>query len=138
MKSWSFILFMMVLPVRSLHAQTIACFTIDDIRFDLNSAVLDDSGRRTLNGLAELMLERPDYFLEVWSFTNISGIEAKNNTLAQKRCDVVIDYLTSKGLPRSRILGKPYGAHHPIASERTPAGAARNRRVEFKVTLVKY
>jgi outer membrane protein OmpA-like peptidoglycan-associated protein len=61
-----------------------------------------------------------------------------NLKLAQKRVDVCIQYLISKGVQRSQLQGKAMGKCCPIAPETihgkdNPAGREKNRRVEYKV-----
>ncbi len=57
-----------------------------------------------------------------------------NHELATERALAVFEYLTKKeGVPASRLFIAGYGPTRPIASNRTAAGKAKNRRVEFVI-----
>jgi len=42
-------------------------------------------------------------------------------------------YLTSKGIPASRLTSEGYGETRPIATNNTAAGRQQNRRVEISL-----
>ncbi|MDR1995537.1 type VI secretion system protein TssL, long form [Azonexus sp.] len=56
-----------------------------------------------------------------------------NQVLSEKRAAAVADYLADKGVDRSRLEAVGKGADDPLADNATPAGRARNRRVEILV-----
>lgn len=58
---------------------------------------------------------------------------ASNLQLSQKRADAVKNYLISQGVAPSMITAHGYGAADPVASNATPAGRAKNRRVEIEL-----
>jgi len=40
-------------------------------------------------------------------------------------------YLVSKGVPAAQLTAKGFGPTNPVASNDTPEGRAKNRRVDF-------
>lgn len=63
---------------------------------------------------------------------NQGGADA-NKALSQRRADAVRDALVAAGVPASRIQAVGLGPSRPVADNGTPAGRARNRRVEVIV-----
>jgi outer membrane protein OmpA-like peptidoglycan-associated protein len=61
---------------------------------------------------------------------NIGNAE-NNLKLSAKRAQAVKNYLIKKGIVESRISAQGFGDSKPIAPNTTPAGRAKNRRVEL-------
>jgi chemotaxis protein MotB len=59
---------------------------------------------------------------------------ANNVDLSSKRAGAVVTYLTSQGVNPSLISAQGFGDTHPVASNDTPEGQAKNRRVEIVLT----
>jgi chemotaxis protein MotB len=59
---------------------------------------------------------------------------ANNIDLSSKRAGSVASYLTSHGVNHNLVSAQGFGAANPLASNTTPDGRARNRRVD--ITLV--
>jgi type VI secretion system protein ImpK len=57
-----------------------------------------------------------------------------NVVLSEKRAAQVASYFLAAGLPESKIKVEGVGNSQPLASDATPQGRAKNRRVEFFVT----
>ena len=56
---------------------------------------------------------------------------ANNIDLSSRRADNVVAYLTSQGVNPNIISAKGFGDTHPIVSNDTPDGRAKNRRIEI-------
>jgi OOP family OmpA-OmpF porin len=71
----------------------------------------------------------------VVGFADSTGNTAKNRSLSARRSKTVIDYLVLKYDMDLRRLVQPYGYgdSKPIASNKTAAGRAQNRRVEIRI-----
>ena len=54
-----------------------------------------------------------------------------NKELSYNRAVAVVDYLASKGVKRSLLSAQGFGEENPVASNDTPEGRAKNRRVEI-------
>ncbi|QHT72284.1 OmpA family protein [Rhodocytophaga rosea] len=53
--------------------------------------------------------------------------------LLEKRAKSVVNYLISKGISQNRLFLKGYGENKPIDTNKSEAGIANNRRVEFTI-----
>jgi chemotaxis protein MotB len=56
---------------------------------------------------------------------------ANNIDLSSRRADNVVAYLTSQGVNPNIISAKGFGDTHPVASNDTLDGRAKNRRIEI-------
>ena len=74
----------------------------------------------------------PEILVEIQGYTDSRGFQTLNQSLSQKRAQAVQDFLTGQGLDASRITSKGFGAANPAATNDTPEGRAKNRRVEIK------
>jgi len=76
----------------------------------------------------------PQVKATVAGFTDSVGKDAYNQSLSERRAQIVFDYLTSHGVAASRLEGPiGHGKGDPIDSNDTDAGRARNRRTELQV-----
>ena len=54
--------------------------------------------------------------------------------LGTRRANTVRNYLSSKGVERSRLASVSYGEERPLKAGETETAWTQNRRAEFKVT----
>ncbi|HET9657240.1 MAG TPA: OmpA family protein [Kineosporiaceae bacterium] len=102
------------------------------VNFGNGSAVLTPAGRNQLNAYAKILAAQGFRGGNVVGFSDNAGSFASNLTLSKRRVQTVMAYLT----PRARGVGLStawYGERYPVASNRTAAGKAANRRVELGV-----
>jgi len=102
------------------------------IEFQLGSATLTPSGQHILDELAEVLPQLSSQRIQIIGHTDSSGSRATNLALSQARADAVKAYLVGKGLSASRFDTTGAGPDQPAASNDTPTGRAKNRRIEFR------
>jgi outer membrane protein OmpA-like peptidoglycan-associated protein len=69
--------------------------------------------------------------ISIEGHTDNKGNPVFNLKLSAKRAEAVKKYLVKKGIEESRISAQGFGDAKPIATNVTPAGRAKNRRVEL-------
>ncbi len=71
--------------------------------------------------------------IEVGGHTDSIGSAAYNKKLSKSRAEAIRQVLVKRGIDASRIRTAGYGFEKPVAGNKTPAGRAQNRRIEFTV-----
>ncbi|HEX3008592.1 MAG TPA: OmpA family protein, partial [Bacteroidales bacterium] len=56
-----------------------------------------------------------------------------NTNLSEARAKAVVEYFSSHGIAKERLVYRGYAFSQPIAPNNTPDGRQMNRRVEFKI-----
>ncbi len=105
------------------------------IEFETGKATIKASSNQILDLIASIFIENETYVVEVQGHTDNTGKAEVNKELSQKRADAVMNYLVGKGVPAERLSAVGYGPDMPIADNKTKAGRAKNRRVEFKISF---
>ena len=105
--------------------------TLDDILFDVGKSDLKIGSRRTLDRVAEFLLEYPERQIEIEGHTDSSGSDVYNQRLSEQRAQSVARYLSTRGVSQRRIRSRGFGESQPVASNASHAGRQQNRRVEI-------
>jgi OmpA-OmpF porin, OOP family len=108
-----------------------------NILFNTGKYTLKSSSFKGLNDVAKIMTENPDMLLAIDGHTDSDGSEEMNQTLSDNRANAVKKYLVSKGVDESRISATGHGELEPIATNKTSAGKAQNRRSELTLSYFK-
>lgn len=103
------------------------------INFDFDQARIRPEEFATMHKVADILNTYPEAKVQLSGHTDYIGTEEYNIRLSQRRIDSVMVFLIDKEkVGRSRFfMPVGYGESKPIASNETPAGRFRNRRVEF-------
>ncbi len=102
------------------------------VYFNFDKAHVRQKYHDKLDQIAQVMLAHPDLKLEVKGYTDSRGSRSYNKRLSKRRAEQVKSYLMKKGVAASRIVVKPMGESHPIASNATARGRSLNRRAELR------
>jgi chemotaxis protein MotB len=107
----------------------------DQLLFASGQATLQPEGLPLLNEVAQLLNVDTRHPITVEGHTDnvpISSSKYPSNwELSTDRATTVVRYLIAKGVNRERLGAVGYADLHPIASNATAAGRAKNRRVEI-------
>jgi len=105
-----------------------------NVTFGFDKSVLTAADRKQLDDLATSLQSARGYILEVTGGTDSTGDATYNYQLSQRRADAVANYLQSKyNIPPHKFYLVGIGKDQQVASDRTAAGRAQNRRVEIKL-----
>jgi outer membrane protein OmpA-like peptidoglycan-associated protein len=107
---------------------------MSDVLFDTGSATLKPGAREKLAKISGILLAHPGLTLQIEGHTDSVGTDDFNQQLSERRSDSVRDFLAEEGVPASSMSAKGLGKTQPVASNDTPEGRQRNRRVELVVS----
>ncbi len=108
---------------------------VDKLEYDFAQASIREDYHTDLKQLARTVITE-DYVLSLRGHADSIGSYVANWKLSDKRALAVKDYLITQGVAPSRIVTTPYGSTLPIATNQTPEGRQRNRRVEIKLRKI--
>jgi outer membrane protein OmpA-like peptidoglycan-associated protein len=104
------------------------------VTFAFDKAVLTPADKKQLDGFAAALDNTRGYLLEVTGGTDSVGDAQYNYQLSQRRADAVVNYLATKyNVPPHKFYLIGIGKDRQIATDKTSAGRAKNRRVEVKL-----
>ena len=105
------------------------------IQFENAKATIKPNSYKILNDIAKIFIDNPTYIVEVQGHTDNVGKYDYNMDLSERRAQAVRTYLINQGVPAERLSAHGYGPDRPIDDNKTKAGRAKNRRVEFNITF---
>jgi outer membrane protein OmpA-like peptidoglycan-associated protein len=104
-----------------------------NLNFQTGKAIIAKSSYASLDALYKLLITKPNFKVLIEGHTDNVGNRQSNIRLSEARAKAVKDYLVKKGIEEERLVDKGYGPDRPVADNKTAAGKAKNRRVEFTV-----
>lgn len=105
-----------------------------NIQFEVGSDIVLPTSEPTLQELEQALVVAAGTRVEIHGHTDSAGSADYNFDLSKKRAAAVQAWLVShapSSFPTDRVAVFGHGAEQPIASNATPAGQAKNRRVEI-------
>jgi outer membrane protein OmpA-like peptidoglycan-associated protein len=126
-----------VLPFRVAENEgcPIIKFNAANVQFASGTSTLTKGAKTELNKAVTILTSQyPDIKVSIEGHTDNTGKPETNQKLSESRANAVKKYLVSKGVSADRLTASGFGAERPIEDNKTSAGKAKNRRVEFKLS----
>jgi OmpA-OmpF porin, OOP family len=121
--------------VETTSEKKIKGMKVGNIYFDYDKFELKAQEKSELNQVGKFLQDNPKAFVAVQGFCDSRGTPEYNMELSRRRSEAVTDYLMKNfKLDSGRVATMWYGEGNPVASNDTPEGRAKNRRVEVAVT----
>jgi len=105
------------------------------INFDFDKSNIRPDEYETMHRIAQILNTYPGTKVHISGHTDFIGTEEYNIRLSHRRVDSVMTFLNKKeGVDLNRFYYPVgYGKQKPIASNETPEGRFKNRRVDFVI-----
>jgi len=110
-----------------------ATAVLNNIFFDFDQYELKEKSKTELGNVIKFLKGKPNIKVEIGGHTDGDGSASYNKQLSLKRAQSVVSYLVEKGINKSQLEEKGYGADKPIKPNDTEENKQANRRIEFKI-----
>lgn len=107
--------------------------SINNLQFKADSSELLPDEIERLTKIAEILRSVPGAQLLVEGHTADTGNPVGEQNLSEERARAIAEALVQRGVKPERFICKGHGGKRPIASNKTPEGKAKNRRVEITI-----
>ena len=102
----------------------------DSVKFPVDGTQLSDEAKaRLLEFAQKLKTDNKNVYLEIQGYTDATGSPEVNLRLGEQRAEAVRRFMNEQGVALNRMNTISYGKDSPVASNKTRAGRAQNRRV---------
>ena len=107
--------------------------TIQNLQFKPNSSELLPGEENRLNQIAKVLKQAKNSMFLVEGHTASTGNISGEKQLSVERAYTITEELIKRGISAEKFIYKGSGSSKPIASNETPEGMAKNRRVEITI-----
>ena len=102
----------------------------DSVKFPVDSSKLSPEAQQRLQDFVEKLKNgNRNVYLEIQGHTDSAGPPSLNDRLGEERAETVRLFMNQHGVALNRMNTISYGEKDPVASNKTRAGRAQNRRV---------
>lgn len=105
------------------------------IRFAVNSARIRPAAARAIGAIARVARRCSNHALTINGHADRRGSIEDNRALSERRAESVRDLLTKQGAAADRLSIVGHGALLPLIDSQTRSAFAKNRRVDFDVSV---
>jgi outer membrane protein OmpA-like peptidoglycan-associated protein len=106
-------------------------FAVVPILFAFDQAEIMPASGEQVAAIAQALREKPDLCLRIEGHTDAVGDPVYNRDLSRFRAEAVKAALVALGAAEERLQALGRGSENPVEDNATPAGRAKNRRVEL-------
>jgi len=107
------------------------CWELDLVYFDTAKWNAQAKYNAILDEAIAVMKNNPGLKMSIEGHTDSMASVDYNQKLSERRADAVKGYFVKKGISKDRLITKGWGLSHPVSSNQTEEGRAKNRRVEL-------
>jgi OmpA-OmpF porin, OOP family len=107
-------------------------FKFQPIFFDHDKSEIKSEYYDYLNKIARVLDGHSDLRVKVTGHTDAVGSDAYNIELSERRAKAIVDYFRTQGIKEDKLEFDFKGKRMPAATNETPEGKQRNRRVDFE------
>ena len=104
-----------------------------DVQFDSGSFHVTPASKPRIKKFAQFLKRYPNAHVRIVGYTDASGNRIQNKILSTQRAQSVKNLLITYGIPGSKITVIGKGDLSPIATNDTPEGREKNRRIEAEI-----
>ncbi len=105
----------------------------EDVHFDFDKYDIKDDAKPVLKSVSDYLIKNAAQRILIEGNCDERGTSEYNLGLGDRRAKAAKDYLTSLGVPSSRIDTISYGKEKPLCTEHTEDCWAKNRRAHFVI-----
>lgn len=114
--------------LKNTNTAEVKSYTLSDV----DSKTLSRDETKKLDNLAREIKDMGTCYVTVIGHADNTGTSEVNEAVSVNRACLVADYLRKNGVTNITTSGESY--NHPVATNETAAGRAKNRRVEIYVS----
>jgi outer membrane protein OmpA-like peptidoglycan-associated protein len=107
-------------------------FVFKPLFFDFDRSEIREEHKAFLDALIKVVKGHSDLRVRVTGHTDAEGTNGYNIGLSKRRAEAIVNYFVAHGLKADRLKFDFHGEKKPIATNKTPEGRQRNRRVDFE------
>lgn len=124
------------LNLTRIKEEKVVIESLQPIYYDFDDSTIKSIAADEMDRIVRIMNDNPNLVLEASSFTDSRGSNSYNLKLSQRRLKSAIEYLTEKGIDRTRVKGRAYGEDRLVNQcvngiECDEHSHEMNRRTEF-------
>ncbi len=104
------------------------------LNFATDSNKVDAEGTAKVAAFAGFLKDSTAYKASIVGHTDSTASDKYNQKLSEKRAEMVKSMLVNNGVAAERLTTAGKGESQPVASNKTKAGRAENRRIEVELS----